>query len=476
MRRLHSVVILPLLAVLICHAQSPSKPPASEVLIASDIHFNPVADPALVADLAAAPPQRWEQILNRSKLKKYSTYRQDTNWWLLHSALREMSAQNPHRALVMITGDLLAHNFPQAWAKTANDTDREHYRIFVLKTLAFLSWELRRQFKHAQILVTPGNDDNDCGDYEIAADGPFLTDTAPLARKLARAGTPFIGDWKALGSFSLKPRAIRGVRILSVNSVFFSSKYQSGSFDHGCSAVASTSATRTFDWLSSQLAQARQAHEKVWLMFHIPPGIDGYATMVAERAIKPESTVNSEEQCRQAIVPMWKPEWTARFIKLLEEYSPVVTATFAGHTHSDDFRLISPGETGAEFVLINPPISPIYGQNPAFRIVAFSSDGQLANQSTWYLNNLPANPAAGQGTWVREYSFAEEWKTPRLDASSLNSIYGRIRSEPAARAQWLTLLNVSSSRDPVPANGIKSLTCAIDALDPAAYQFCACPR
>ena len=76
---------------------------------------------------------------------------------------------------------------------------------------------------------------------------------------------------------------------------------------------------------------------------------------------------------------------------------------------------------------------------------------------------------------MREYSFAEKWQSPQLDAASLNTIYNRIISDPNARAQWLTLLNVSSSHDPVPANGVKPLDCAIAALDPATYQACACP-
>jgi len=33
-------------------------------------------------------------------------------------------------------------------------------------------------------------------------------------------------DWKALGSYAIQPKAIRGLRILSLNSVFFSNKYQ----------------------------------------------------------------------------------------------------------------------------------------------------------------------------------------------------------------------------------------------------------
>jgi sphingomyelin phosphodiesterase acid-like 3 len=430
------------------------KEPGNRFLIASDIHFNPFADRSLVADLAAAPAGQWEGILNRSTPAATSPYGQDTNWWLLKSALDAMRATEPHPALVMVTGDLLAHNFPKAYASAIHDSDREHYRAFVRKTVVFLAAELRQRFKKSQILLTPGNNDNECGDYDIEAGGPFLDDTAEVVHKLARAGGRLKEDWKALGSYSVQPGSIPALRILSVNTVFFSNKYQTTSFANGCSPVDSTAAEQTFSWLESNLAEARQANQKVWLMFHIPPGIDGYASMMQmQHAVA--------GQCAQAIVPMWKPVWTSRFDGLMEQYQSTITAGFAGHTHTDDFRVLP----GAGFVLIDPPVSPVYGQNPAFRVVTFSRNGGVTDQSTYYLNNEQ---------WTSEYSFTSEWHSQAIEASSLKSIYDRIRDDPEARGRWLTLLNVSSTHDAVPANGVPALDCAIGALDPAGYQACAC--
>jgi sphingomyelin phosphodiesterase acid-like 3 len=462
-----------LIVVLLCSpAQSRSGPPSQKILIASDLHFNPFADPSLVKDLAAAPPSRWERILNQSKLTAYSPWGQDTNWWLLKSALDAMRATEPNPAVVMITGDLLAHGFPAAYAKAVHDSNRQHYRTFVFKTVAFLALELGKRFGQSQILLTPGNNDNECGDYDIEADGPFLKDTARLARKLARAGGRLDRDWKALGSYTVQPRAIRGVRILSVNSVFFSNKYQAASFVDGCSQVDSAAASRTFTWLESNLAQAGRANQKVWLMLHIPPGIDGYATMMQYRRM---STGSTEDLCSKAIVPIWKPVWTTLFERVSADFQSTITATFAGHTHTDDFRLMPDQGTGGGFVLIDPPVSPIYGQNPSFRVVSFESDARLADQSTYYLTNLQAARGDVPGIWTHEYSFAETWQTHSLDSHSLTNIYSRIKSDPQARAQWLKFLDVSSSHDPVPTNGVQTLDCAIANLDLTGYQTCYCP-
>ncbi len=476
MRRRSPLALLTLLVLLAGPAQSRSEPASHQFLIASDFHFNPFADPSLVADLAAAPATAWEPILNRSQLAAYSPYGQDTNWWLLESSLDAMRATLPRPALVMITGDLLAHGFPQKYAQATHDTNREHYQAFVLKTVEFFNWEVRRRFKKSQILLTPGNNDDECGDYQIAADGPFLSDTAELAQKLARAGGTFTADWKALGSYTVKPRALRGVRILSVNSVFFSNKYQATNFANTCSMVDSTAATRTLAWLRSNLAQAKQANEKVWLMFHIPPGIDGFSTMVQYGRMTAGPQVSpSTDICSKAIVPMWKPVWTSRLEDIMQDYQSTIMATFAGHDHTDDFRIIHAGQAAGQFVLIDPPVSPIYGQNPSFRVVTFDQGGDLADQATYYLTNLQAARSDVPGKWMKEYSFAEEWQSPQLNASSLKSVYDRIRTDPKARERWLTLFNVSSSHDTVPANGVDSLDCAIAALDPASYQACYCP-
>jgi sphingomyelin phosphodiesterase acid-like 3 len=464
-----------LLGLLIGRAQTVSTGSTQKFLIATDLHFNSFADPALVADLVAAPVDRWEGILNRSKLPAFSPYGQDTNWWLLQSTLDAMRTTLPHPALIMIDGDLLAHQLPQKFQAATRDTDPEHYRTFVLKTVAFLEWELSKRFPRVQILLTPGNNDDDCGDYQIEAGGAFLADTAGIARKLADGGEPLAGAWKTLGSYSVQLRAAPRVRILSLNSVFFSNRYQAATFASHCSLADSAAAGQTFTWLEANLAQAREAHQKVWLMFHIPPGIDGHSTLVKYLQLSQGSSASPAELCRNAIVPMWKPEWSAQFASILETYQSTIAASFAGHNHTDDFRVINAAGGNPGFVMINPPVSPIYGQNPSFRVVTFHSDGALADQSTYYLSNLTAAGGQIPGEWQQEYSFAAVWQGQPLDGEGLEHIDKQIESDPQARDQWLKLLNVSSSYVKVPAPAVKALDCAIGSLLPSTYQACACP-
>lgn len=448
---------------------------SGRLLIASDIHFNPFTDPALVAALQRRDASKWEEILDRSGLKDYSRYSQDTNWWLLESALNAMRAAVPRPAVIMITGDLLAHNFPQLYRNATQDSDQEHYRDFVTKTVEFIGLELRQRFGDSQVLITPGNNDDDCGDYQIEAGGAFLTGTAAVVASLARAGGDFLESWQAMGDFALQPKEIPGVRIIGLNTVFFSPRYRAADFEQGCSAVDSAAAEQNLAWLAKNLAQAKAADKKVWLMSHIPPGIDGYATMMHYRGLSRDASVPSDELCRDAIVPAWDPVWTSQFVHLAEEFQGTITASFAGHTHADDYRIYG-GNGGLEgFTLINPPVSPVYGQNPAFRVVTFLEDGRLRDQSTYYLTNLSTAKVGSPGRWRMEYRFAEAWGQPQLDAAGMSAISKKISQSPAARAQWLKFYDVSSPAAKPPLDGAAALLCAGSNLDPESYQKCYCP-
>jgi len=259
-----------------------------------------------------------------------------------------------------------------------------------------------------------------------------------------------------------------------LNTVFFSNNYRATSFQQGCSQVASNAPSDLVAWLASNLAAARQANEHVWLMFHIPPGIDGYASTHKRGVASGATSPSVRNSCADSIVPMWVPEWTTKFDALLESFQETVLASLSGHTHTDDFRLISSAGVNRAFALVDPPVSPIYGQNPSFRVVTFASDGSLADQTTYYLTNLKTASTTIPGRWRREYQFSWEWKVRRLDLPSLGKIYDEIQSTPGARAQWLKLYNVSSAKAVVEPDSIRGLYCAIGALSVPAYASCYC--
>src|SRR5262249_52266985 len=148
----------------------------------------------------------------RSMPIAFSQYGEDTNWWLLQSTLNAMRSTEPDPAFLVITGDMLAHHYYDTFPKTARDHSPQAFRKVVKGTMEFLSLQVRRRFPQSTILVTPGNNDDDCGDYGILAGGSFLQDTAPIARRLARGSKELEQSWQSLGSYDVPYPALRNAR------------------------------------------------------------------------------------------------------------------------------------------------------------------------------------------------------------------------------------------------------------------------
>ena len=171
----------------------------SQFVWISDIHFNPMADPSLVRELESIEAAKWKSVLDRTSPGGFSQYKSDTNWWLLKSALEQFPKSNPHPSFVILTGDLLAHDFKRMFRAATHDEDQQRYREFVVKTVQFLALELQRKFPKTKIFITLGNNDNDCGNYSIEANGAFLHDVEWVARDLAGGNEDFTKSWTVLG-------------------------------------------------------------------------------------------------------------------------------------------------------------------------------------------------------------------------------------------------------------------------------------
>jgi len=451
--------------------------PELQFLWISDIHFNPAADAKLVRELESVDAANWESVLDRTSPGRFSQYKSDTNWWLLKSALEQFPKSNPHPSFVILTGDLLAHDFKRMFRAATHDEDQQRYREFVVKTVQFLALELQRKFPKTKIFITLGNNDNDCGNYSIEANGAFLHDVEWVARDLAGGNEDFTKSWTVLGSFNVPHPTVKGTRLLSLNSIFWSQKYIALSSRQGCTPVPTTAPEDLMRWLEQQLAAAAEAHERVWLMFHIPPGIDGYATAMNREKLEAANRSANIDRCAQSIVPMWAPQWTEQFDALLGKYHSTVTAVLAAHTHSDDFRLFASTDGERPFLLMAPAISPVYEQNPGFRVATYSNDGILMDQSTYYLTNLPEASRRKPGRWKREYIFTKQWRVPELDASSLSRLYDSVVESDAVREKWLNLYAVSgpASQGEKP-KMVRALYCAVEGLSVEDYRQCYCGK
>src|SRR5271154_306944 len=191
-------------------------------LLISDIHLDPVADPAIVKQLIAAPVMQWEAIFQSSQQKAFAAYGADSNYPLFSSALAEAAAQAPFD-YVIFSGDALRHNFSQAFVAAGGTP--EEYPAFAAKTEAFVVQELQNKLK-VPVLAALGNNDSSCGDYQIPPNSPFLATTADQLDVLA--ASPEAKSTFQLGGFYSVPHpTVANQEIIVLNTIFWSTSYKS---------------------------------------------------------------------------------------------------------------------------------------------------------------------------------------------------------------------------------------------------------
>ncbi|MCA9701193.1 MAG: metallophosphoesterase, partial [Myxococcales bacterium] len=346
------------------------KPRKAHFVSLSDLHFDPFADPELVPQLIAAEPQQWRAIFAGAANRSPSGYHHDSNVYLLDAALKavadRITTQGPGKPeFAIISGDFLGHHFREQFDELAPEEqrgDEAAYRRFAAKAVAFVTAELATTFGDLPVFPALGNNDSFCGDYHLTPGGEFLSTVAPLWQPLIERKNPapdFAETFAAGGYYQVPSPSAPGTRIVVLNTNLFSSHYQNTCAEDDGSGEAIEA---QFEWLSGVLAQARNADERVWLVYHVPPGVDVFATTRATAG-----------ECKDKIRSFWKPGPAAAFLHLLDEHADTIAGNFAGHIHTDDFRLLISEGQPRELIHFTPAISPLFGNNPAFQIFDFES-------------------------------------------------------------------------------------------------------
>jgi sphingomyelin phosphodiesterase acid-like 3 len=415
--------------------------PARRFVVISDIHFNPLADASLVPKLIASEPSQWEDIFAATPTPQ--AYGQDATWPLLSSLVAGLQKVQPKPKLIIFTGDVLPHHFHERFEAISSSQDPAAFRAFVRKDFDFVSMELQKAAGGVPVVYTVGNNDEECGDYELQPGGPFLIDIAAAVKTLAQVDDKAFADWSATASYAVDNPLAPHYRILALNSTYWSRRYK-----NACGTGADPGQA-VLDWLSAQLMYAQKQHDKVWLAYHIPPGIDGHSSARAKQTID-----------------FWNPKYAAAFYQLLDQYRGTIDLSLAGHTHLDDMRLVSTAHSTA-LILINPGLSPNISQNPAFRVITVDRHARPLDVLTYYRSNLNAPE------WKLEYSTRPAYRLKRIDASDYQSLYREIAADPRIGDKWRLYYSVSHAAGvSTDKTYLRSLYCADGNVEDAAYEAC----
>ena len=99
-------------------------------------------------------------------------------------------------------------------------------------------------------------------------------------------------------------------------------------------------------------------------------------------------------------MPQWQQGYTKEFSDILKRYSNTIDFVYTGHTHHS---LVFNAEVP---IIVNPAISPIFGDYPGFRYY------KPHTWEDWVLDY-------DDYKWYKMYDFGEEYGLPEIDIPSL---------------------------------------------------------
>lgn len=435
-----------------------SKPLNSDFFILSDIHFDTFASPELIDSLADAPVQRWKKILSSASANvALSHYGSDTNYALFGACLEQMKKNNPHPAFIIITGDFLGHDLLSKLQKNAG-RDPVAVSSFFEKAFQFINTEIISRFPATPVFPVLGNNDTPYGDYQLDYTSGFLKKLGRIWLPLLRNGRQtslFTSSFGSGGYYSVPDPGNPANRIIVLNtmpfSAYFHDKDNSKSF---------AQAGKELLWLKRELQKSRAMQRHVWLVYHIPPGVDPFKS----------SRTNI---CHDGPRMYWQSDLNDEFLKLIYQYRDIVKVQIAGHTHMDGFKvMVDETQKPYSYVHLSPALSPLFGNNPAFQEVTYNSaTAMLTDYDSWFLDltNIP-----GSLVWKMEYSFNQLYGNQGVDAVGLNKVYRKIESDSEVRRRFIRSYNVSSPATQIDTVNFYAYWCGIGLLQKNGYTRCFC--
>jgi len=475
------------LVLLTCAGLAQATPSGSKAratvaaLLLSDIHFEPFWDPGKVPQLATAPASDWKAILaglpSPDQQERFQLLQQachvagaDTSFALFESSLKAMRAHAAEARLVTVSGDLISHAFDCKFTSLFPKSTPDDYRKFVEKTLTYVIDELYGAFPGIRVYIALGNNDSDCGDYRLDAHSDFLRVTGAEVTKGFPAGERRAAEdsFEAGGYYSVTlPAPIEDSRLLVLNDLFMSKNYSTCA---GKSDAAEADAQ--IAWLRRQLTEARAHKQKVWVMGHIPPGIDLYSTMKGLGDI-----------CSRAPAMFLSSE---KMADVLIDFSDVIELAIFAHTHMDELRLLKddgqiqaspPGTVAVKGVPVKmvSSISPNHGNNPSITLARIDpSTATLVD----YRVITSSNQTGIDSKWSEEYDFALSYHAPEFSSPGVSQIIAGFTADTSAKTQ----ASQSYIEDFSP--GSRSLAlqlfwpqyvCTLSNHTPQGFEACVCP-
>lgn len=299
-------------------------------------------------------------------------------WKLAKAKLLSITTGKNPPKFIIYTGDLPGHN-------PDNGSIHDTNVLTVLDDLVEIAHGI-------PLFYAPGNNDPLDGDYLAFSDSQCRTPLSLVKGKgyPAPNAAQIYNQDATHGYYSATP--FKGLRIIGMNTVMFTNS-QRGYTDPECASDPedrSQASALQIKWLKQELKSAALNKEKVYLIMHIPPGVDAYNSGL-----------------------MWKDNgYEDSLLAFVNSYESIVSGVFYGHTHMDEVRRLTvPGNTSlfSEIALSAPGISPIFDNNPGFKKVYYNQAYEPIDFTTYY-TTFSNNRYGINGEWGNlSYTFRQNY-------------------------------------------------------------------
>jgi len=308
-------------------------------------------------------------------------------------------------------------------------------------------------------MFTLGNNDSYAGDYQLVPGGAFLADTAEAFFDTFLLGSAdretFLSTYSAGGYFVAEPPGAK-VLFVCVNSILFSENRT-----ESCADAPGNAPSIQLDWLLKVLAKAHADKKKVFMLTHIPAGMNIYDTV---KNYMDESGKISDADL------FWKESCQSRFLEICRQYESDIEFIFSGHTHMDEYLLVLDRDGEAyKPVVVTPAVSPQFGNNPAFKVMTLRGE----DWKPLDCRSISCDPALSSPDFSTYYVFSEAYSTKAPLAESLVELFPRMATDAGARINYARFYY--SGHDD--ANIIDNITwpaywCGVGKMDKEAYIEC----
>ncbi|XP_069705209.1 cyclic GMP-AMP phosphodiesterase SMPDL3A [Periplaneta americana] len=374
-------------------------------------------------------------LVNRRPAGRFGDYNCDSPWALVESAAKAMKSKHGDNIeFVLWTGDGVAGHTP--------GISGEH-QLEVLQNLTDL---LRHTFSSQFVFPVLGHDDPNPGLHF----GKGYKDVATLWRYWLP--TEALQTFNKGGYYTIEQK-VRKLRIVALNTNLCSDIV--GNEDDPAGQWA---------WLEDTLQKSQRNRETVYLVGHMPPGVDERQT----GGISPYHDVFQER-------------FNQRYLKLVRKYSDIIVGQFFGHLHSDSFRIVysDKGQPVSWMFLapaVSPKRTPSGANNPGLRLYKFDTDtGQVLDYRQYYLDLTLANQR-DVAEWQIEYNLTDYYDLNEVSAQELHNLVESFAVPEGSKffSRYYQANSVKLHRNPSGCENSCPLThyCAITRLDYPEFHSC----